>query len=160
MQIQAPKKPTKGMGVKGHAKKGGRQKGTPNGLGRQAQEMIIKAMMLCGEDGKGKGKAIGFLKQQCIDYPKAYLALFAKILPYQVQGPEGGPVQVAMKTTHDVVHHLAERGVPAPPSLMERITPLLTFPAEMEGEVIDAEVVEQNDDEGHSEQSDEDSNGD
>jgi hypothetical protein len=148
MQLQAKKRPTKGMAAKGHPKKGGRQKGTPNGLGRQAQEMIIKAMMLCGEDGNGKGKAIGFLKQQCIDHPKAYLALFAKILPYQVQGPEGGPVKVAMTSRTDVVHHLAERGVPAPPSLMERIVPLLGFAEEAEGEVIDVtpETEEQGDD--------------
>jgi hypothetical protein len=150
MQLRTPRgKPTEGIikkSRKGQPQIGGRKKGTPNSYGREAQEMIRKAMDMAGEDGAGKGKAVGWLKKQAIQNPKAYLALFAKTLPYQVSGPDNTPL-IPIHSTHEVVHTFADRGLPTPPSLMERIHPILDItPHAKEDKELKIEAVEVDDD--------------
>lgn len=73
---------------------GGRQKGTPNKTTGALKEAIIKAAELSGQDGKGKGKLVGYLRRLADDEPKAFAGLLGRVLPLQVTGEGGAPIQV------------------------------------------------------------------
>lgn len=66
-------------------KTGGRQKGSPNKLTKQLKDMILDAL-----DESG---GVEYLKQTAIDHPTAFLTLVGKVLPLQVTGADGGPIQ-------------------------------------------------------------------
>ena len=66
-------------------KTGGRQKGSPNKLTKQLKDMILEAL-----DESG---GVEYLKQTAIDHPTAFLTLVGKVLPLQVTGEDGGPVE-------------------------------------------------------------------
>lgn len=78
-------------------KTGGRTKGTPNKTSGLLREAILQAAELVGEDGKGKGKTVGYLKRLAVDEPKAFAGLLGRVLPLQVTGEDGGPVVVEIK---------------------------------------------------------------
>jgi hypothetical protein len=73
------------MAAKGQAKTGGRRKGTPNKLNAD-----VKAMILAALAAKGGQK---YLERQADENPTAFLTLVGKILPLQVTGKDGGPIQ-------------------------------------------------------------------
>jgi len=77
-------------------KTGGRVKGTPNKTTGMLKEAILKAAELCGEDGNGKGKTVGYLKRLAMDEPKAFAGLLGRVLPLQVTGEGGGAIQVTI----------------------------------------------------------------
>jgi hypothetical protein len=70
-------------------KTGGRQKGSPNKLTKQLKDMILEAL-----DESG---GIEYLKQTAIDHPVAFLTLVGKVLPLQVTGEGGGPVETVTR---------------------------------------------------------------
>lgn len=76
---------------KGHARYGGRKKGTPNKNTAEVKEMILKAL-------SNKG-GIKYLERQADENPTAFMTLVGKVLPMQVTGQDGGPVQ----TVHEIV---------------------------------------------------------
>lgn len=61
---------------KGHAKAGGRAKGTPNRMTKQLKDMILSAL-----DGAGGEQ---YLIAQAGENPTAFLSLVGKVLPLQV----------------------------------------------------------------------------
>lgn len=67
----------------------GRPKGVKNKVTRDIKEAVLQAF----EEGGGKG----WLMQQMIENPTAFMTLIGKIIPTQVQaemtGKDGGPVQ-------------------------------------------------------------------
>ncbi len=68
--------------------KGGSRKGIPNKTTKQIKEMILEAL-----DGVG---GVDYLMTRAND-PRtaaAFLGLIAKVLPMQVTGENGGPIQV------------------------------------------------------------------
>lgn len=67
-------------------KTGGRQKGSLNKTTRELKEMILQAL-----DESG---GVEYLKQTALDHPQAFMTLLGKVLPLQVSGEGGGPVQV------------------------------------------------------------------
>jgi hypothetical protein len=69
-------------------KKGGRAKGTPNKTTTLLKEAILKAAELAGEDGKGKGQTIGYLKKLAMEHPPAFAGLLGKVLPLQLAGSD------------------------------------------------------------------------
>jgi hypothetical protein len=73
------------MAAKGQAKTGGRRKGTPNKLNADIKAMILGAL---NEAGGQK-----YLARQAKENPSAFLTLLGKILPMQVTGKDGGPIQ-------------------------------------------------------------------
>ena len=73
------------MAAKGQAKTGGRRKGTPNRLTADIKEMILAALA-----AKGGQK---YLEKQADENPTAFLTLVGKIIPLQVTGKDGGPIQ-------------------------------------------------------------------
>jgi len=70
-------------------KTGGRQKGSPNKLTAQLKDMVLQAL-----DESG---GVEYLKQTAIEHPTAFLTLVGKILPLQVTGENGGPLELIAK---------------------------------------------------------------
>lgn len=66
------------------------------------KEAILLAAEQAGEDGKGKGQTVGYLKRLAIDHPPAFASLLGKVLPLQVTGEDGGPVRVDVVEWHVV----------------------------------------------------------
>jgi hypothetical protein len=67
-------------------KTGGRQKGTPNKVTGAVKDMILSAL-----DNAG---GIKYLERQAKENPAAFMTLIGKVLPMQVTGDEGGPVEL------------------------------------------------------------------
>ena len=76
------------MAARGQAKTGGRRKGTPNKLNAD-----VKAMILAALAAKGGQK---YLEKQADENPTAFLTLVGKIIPLQVTGKDGGPIEYRM----------------------------------------------------------------
>ncbi len=75
----------------------GRVKGTPNKTTKTLKEAILAAAEACGEDGKGKGKLVGYLTGLARRDDKAFAALLGKVLPMTIAGdPSGAPVQLVL----------------------------------------------------------------
>lgn len=64
----------------------GRPAGTPNKITGDLKDMILQALSEAG--------GTEYLKKQAEGNPGAFLTLIGKILPYQVTGQDGGPVQI------------------------------------------------------------------
>lgn len=63
----------------------GRKKGTMNKVPRQLKDMLIAALEKLGEEDYFVGKAH--------KYPKAFMTLIKGLLPHEITGPGGGPLQ-------------------------------------------------------------------
>ncbi len=70
----------------------GRPKGVPNKQTKELKNMILEALNKAG--GGGTAGGIKYLTAQATANPKAFLALVGRVLPLQVTGENGGPVQV------------------------------------------------------------------
>ena len=68
-------------------KTGGRKKGTPNRETKALREMILQAL----DDQKGGG--VGYLKEQALMNPNAFLSLLGKVLPTTLAGDPNNPVR-------------------------------------------------------------------
>lgn len=64
----------------------GRPKGVPNKTTTQIKEMIIAAL--------DKSGGVKYLCEQAEKNPAAFMTLIGKVLPLQVTGEDGGPIQV------------------------------------------------------------------
>lgn len=83
-------------GSKPGERRGGRQKGTPNKVTVALKEAILRAL----EDAD-KGGSIGYLTRQANENPAAFMTLVGKVLPTQVTGEDGGPLQVLFRTVYE-----------------------------------------------------------
>lgn len=75
----------------GTQKTGGRQKGTPNRMTADIKQMIVEAL--------DKAGGVTYLVKQAENNPKAFLSLVGRVLPLQVTGEDGGPVQTSITVT-------------------------------------------------------------
>lgn len=66
----------------------GRKKGVPNTITRDVKEMVLVALHHAG--------GAEYLCMQAYDNPKAFLTLVGRVLPMQVVGDGGGPVQLVL----------------------------------------------------------------
>lgn len=116
-----PKPFTKGV------KTGGRKKGSINKTSRLLKEALIMAAEVVGADGRGKDGLVGYLSQVARREPGVFMRSIEKLLPMQITGKDGSPMQVQHSTKDQIVERFKERGLPLPPSLLE-------MPAHGEGE--------------------------
>lgn len=72
----------------GTTKTGGRKKGTPNHTTQAVKDMITQALDEAG--------GVEYLVNQAKENPKAFLSLVGRVLPLQVTGDGGGPVQTSI----------------------------------------------------------------
>lgn len=95
-----------GGGSKPGERRGGRQKGVPNQLTTD-----VKAMILAALDAAG---GADYLLTQAHANPSAFMVLVGKVLPLQLSGANGGPVEMivtgvrrAMEIEEEVGEQLA-----------------------------------------------------
>lgn len=81
-------------------KTGGRQKGTPNKTTALLKDAILQAAENAGNQ-VGSNGLVSYLEQQAAENPGPFMSLLGKVLPMQVTGEDGGPLQVVFKTVYD-----------------------------------------------------------
>lgn len=97
----------------------GRQKGSKNKLTVLLKDAILQAAELEGSDRHGKGGLVGFLRMYSRKHPVVYGRLMEKLLPYQLTGKDGSPMQVVHTTKQQLLDRMKEKGLPLPQSLLE-----------------------------------------
>lgn len=75
-------------------KSSGRKAGTPNKTTALLKDAILSAAVKAGEDQNGKDGLEGYCKFLAIKEPKAFSVLLGKVLPTQLTGEDGGPIEV------------------------------------------------------------------
>lgn len=75
----------------------GRPKGVPNKTTALLKDAILKAAAEAG----GETGLVGYLTAQATLNPGPFMSLLGKVLPLQVTGEDGGPLQVAFKTVYE-----------------------------------------------------------
>jgi len=68
----------------------GRPKGVPNKNTTLLKDAILAAATQAG----GKDGLVGYLFEQATSNPNAFMPLLGKVLPMQITGEDGGPVQI------------------------------------------------------------------
>lgn len=71
----------------------GRPKNVPNKITAVLKDAILLAASQVGEDDRGKGGLLGYLRKVARSYPKTYSALLSRIIPLQITGKNDGPIQ-------------------------------------------------------------------
>lgn len=80
-------------GGKGGARPGaGRPKGSIDKGNALIREMVAQALHNMG--------GVAYLERQAEEQPKAFLSLIGRVIPVQIEGGGGGPVQI-VATSHD-----------------------------------------------------------
>lgn len=72
----------------------GRPKGSQNKTTTALREAILLAAEQVGEDAKGKDGLTGYLRRLAQNDARSFAVLLGKVLPLQVTGEGGGPIQV------------------------------------------------------------------
>lgn len=93
----------------------GRPPGAKNKISGQAREDIMTAMADVGENGRGRGGRVGWLRRLARREPKAFAALYARLIPLDVQHGGDLPAQEHVHrhfhTINDLRAALKERGL-------------------------------------------------
>lgn len=80
-------------GAIGKGKPGpGRPKGSANKHTALLKDAILKAAELAG--GGGEEGTVNYLKKQATEQPVAFMGLLGKVLPTEIGGKDGGPIEV------------------------------------------------------------------
>lgn len=79
--------------AKGHAKRGGRTKGTPNKVNAELKDMILGALNKADKKGGEE-----YLIKQSAENPVAFLALVGKVLPMTIKGDAENPLVFTITT--------------------------------------------------------------
>lgn len=83
---------------------GGSRKGRPNKATRQLREMILAALDQAG--------GVDYLADQARAEPVAFLSLLARILPTQISGPDGAPIETRDTSLDRLESRLARLAAP------------------------------------------------
>jgi hypothetical protein len=85
-------------GSKPGERRGGRKKGTPNKTTAVLKEAILLAAEQVGEDGAGRDGLVGYLRHVAEKEVKSFTGLLGRVLPLQLSGEDGAPVQIIVDT--------------------------------------------------------------
>ncbi|XUM19770.1 hypothetical protein ACRAVF_19075 [Bradyrhizobium oligotrophicum S58] len=89
---------------------GGRPKGSVNRITKTLKEAILLAAEVAGdeiaelalENGKDRpGGLLGYLTFVASTEPKAFCALLGRVLPLEIAGAGGGPLEVVFRTVYE-----------------------------------------------------------
>ncbi|HVX56436.1 MAG TPA: hypothetical protein VHA37_01780 [Candidatus Saccharimonadales bacterium] len=115
--------PSKFTGGKGSFRKGmkkipgsGRKKGQQNKISTLLKEEIIRAAQDIGENGDGLDELRGYLRVCARHFPKSYMHLLARVLPYQVNATVDHEHRV-FRTREEIEAEMRRRGLPIPKSM-------------------------------------------
>ena len=75
----------------------GRKKGVPNKLNAMLKDAILDAADKAG----GQAGIIGYLQTQASENPGPFMALLGKVLPMQITGNGGGPIEAKVTLSFD-----------------------------------------------------------
>jgi hypothetical protein len=76
------------------------------------REAILLAAELEGQDGKGKGKLIGYMRRMASEDMKAFATLLRAVIPLQVETRTSEEkAEVTYHSVDDVRRELASRGI-------------------------------------------------
>lgn len=116
-----PKKEGRKLFQKGEARPegSGRKPGQKNKHGRLLKECLIIAAEMEGSDGQGKDGLVGALRRCYREEKREFMKLMGKLLPLQITGQDGSPMQIEHSTKDQILERFKERGMPLPPSLLE-----------------------------------------
>jgi hypothetical protein len=70
--------------------------GRPKGTKNKTTTLLKDAILMAAEQAGGDGGIVAYLQQQAVKNPGPFLALVGKVLPMQVTGEDGGPVQTSV----------------------------------------------------------------
>ena len=84
----------------------GRPKGSPNKMPALLKDAVLKAADSAG----GSEGLVGYLKTQAIENPGPFLTLLGKVLPLQMTGDGGGPIQQITRIESVIVDPPDTRG--------------------------------------------------
>ena|SRR5215204_4670441 len=70
-----------------------RQRGRPIGAGNKTTALLKDAILMAAENADEEG-LVGYLRHQAIVNPVAFLGLLGKVLPLQMTGGTGGPLEI------------------------------------------------------------------
>lgn len=79
----------------------GRQKGVQNKMTAEVKQMILDALEQAG--------GVQYLAEKAESHPQAFMTLVGKVLPLQVTGENGGPVELGGEVTFRIVRPDANR---------------------------------------------------
>jgi hypothetical protein len=105
----------------GHAKAGGRTKGTPNKTTALLKDAILDAAILAGADGLGKDGLVGYLNMQAKNNSGPFLSLLGKVLPLQVIGDADNPLNIVHQIERRIVGEIQNSSDPDTPRLLTAI---------------------------------------
>ena len=74
----------------------GRPKGAPNKTTAALKEAILIAAEEVGFDGAGEDGLTGYLRKVAMSDIKAFSGLLGKVLPMQIAGEGGGPLEIVV----------------------------------------------------------------
>lgn len=70
--------------------------GRPKGRLNKTTALLKDAILQAAEQAGGEDGMIGYLQTQARENPGPFIALLGKVLPMQVTGGDGGPLQVSV----------------------------------------------------------------
>ena len=105
---------------KGHAKVGGRKKGTPNKFSGELKQIVLNALENARAHGQGRQGAQEYLTHQAKANPKTFLTLIAKLLPTALTGKDDGPIEVKVQQAQAKLSALNDTEFKALAKLLEK----------------------------------------
>lgn len=75
--------------------------GRPKGSQNKTTTLLKDAILKAAEGAGGKDGLVGYLTAQAKENPGPFMALIGKVLPMQVTGEDGGPMQVVFRTVYE-----------------------------------------------------------
>lgn len=75
----------------------GNPAGKPKGATSKTTALLKDAILRAAEQAGGKGGLVGYLEAQAKANPGPFMSLLGKVLPMQVTGEDGAPLQIIVK---------------------------------------------------------------
>lgn len=68
--------------------------GRPKGMPNKTTRMLKEALLQAADEAGGKDGLVGYLRTQATANPGPFMSMLGKVLPLQVTGEDGGPIQI------------------------------------------------------------------
>jgi hypothetical protein len=70
-----------------------RQRGRPMGSPNKVSGLLKDAILMAGDEADPEG-LVGYLTKQALTNPVAFMGLLGRVLPLQMTGGSGGPLEI------------------------------------------------------------------